>query len=303
MKVFITGGTGFIGKTITARLVRDGHTITLLTRSLRKEWILPEGASFLQGDPTRTGRWQSKITDHDAIINLAGASIFTRWTRKAKKKILESRILSTRHIVEAIDRKRDKKIHLINASAVGYYGACGDEKLDEGSPPGEDFLAHVVSLWESEARNAQRWGTRAVLCRFGIVLGKKGGALANIVPYFKRYIGAPFGKGTQWFSWIHEKDLAEIILFLLMHTEIDGPVNCTAPHPVRNKEMTKILGEVLHRPTFLPGIPSFALRAALGQSADILVKGQRVLPIKLRAFGFGHRFPTLKEALENLLVF
>ena len=236
MRVFITGGSGFVGSKLTAELTGQGHQVTILTRSIRKNLLLPEGASFLQGDPTHEGPWQESVADHDAVINLAGASIFARWTDDYKRTLRESRLLTTRHIVEAMAPRSGQETHLISTSAVGYYGFHGDEPLEEESPPGTDFLATLAADWEAAALEAKQYGARVVLCRFGIVLGRRGGALAQMLPSFRYWMGAPLGSGTQWFSWIHEQDLADIFRFVLERNDIDGPINCTAPDPVRNRE-------------------------------------------------------------------
>ncbi|MDY6855421.1 MAG: TIGR01777 family oxidoreductase [Thermodesulfobacteriota bacterium] len=301
MKVFITGGTGFVGTVLNDALTKMGHEVTILTRRIKKGQKRPNGASLLEGDPTKSGHWQEKVGEHETIINLAGASIFTRWTNQAKKEIFESRILTTRHLVESLMNSKGKVSSLLSTSAVGYYGFHGDEILSEDEGPGNDFLAQICSAWEAEALKAERHGIRVVLCRFGIVLGRNGGALARLTSIFKNYLGAPLGSGDQWFSWIHEEDLCDILLFLLKQKRIEGPINCTSPHPVRNKELTKTMGKALHKPTFLPNAPSFILRTILGEFANVLIKGQRVVSQKLSDSGYELTFPTLKEALEDLL--
>ena len=301
MKIFITGGTGFVGRALTSRLLQDGHGVTILTRSLEKARPLPEGASYLPGDPSKEGAWQERAAEHDGVVNLAGASIFRRWSDSAKKAIRESRILATRNIVKALEARRGKETHLLSASAVGYYGFQEDRELDEKSPPGDGFLAEVTRDWESAALAAEASGVRVALTRFGVVLGEGGGALEKMIPLFRWWLGSPLGSGKQWFSWIHQQDLAEIFSFLLERKEISGPVNCTAPVPVRNEEMTKILGEVLKKPTFMPSVPGFVLGAVLGEFGSVLLKGQKVLPRKLLDAGFTFRFPDLRAALEDLL--
>lgn len=301
MKIFITGGTGFIGRSLVARLLEGGHELTLLTRSLRHGRPLPPGASYLEGDPTQEGAWQETLAHHDGVINLAGASIFRRWTDEAKQVMRESRILTTNHIVEALKAKRTNQAHLLNASAIGYYGFHEDEALDENGAPGKGFLADLARDWESAALKARDSGSRVVLTRFGVVLGEGGGALEKMIPLFKWWLGSPLGRGKQWFSWIHRQDLTAALAFLLEHEAIDGPVNCTAPRPIQNEEMTKILGEVLGKPTFMPAVPGFVISAVLGEFGSILLKGQKVLPKKLLESGFAFRFPELRGALADLL--
>jgi uncharacterized protein len=301
MKAFITGGTGFVGSHLTRQLLDRNIQVTLLTRAVKPGRFLPAGASYLEGDPTRPGDWQSQVPSHEVIINLAGASIFHRWTDDYKKALLDSRILTTRNLVEALSPRKNQETVLINASAVGYYGFHEDEELSEEDPPGTDFLAVLASRWEEEAWKATAWGTRVVLCRFGIVLGDKGGALDQMVPLFRKGLGSSLGSGSQWFSWIHQQDLSNILLFLIEQPKISGPINCTSPNPLRNRELTKVLGEVLGKPTFLPSVPGFILKAVMGEFGDVLLKGQKVLPKKLIASGYSFRFLDIRQALSDLL--
>jgi len=301
MKIFMTGGTGFIGTTLTERLTNMGHQVTLLTRTVRSGRSLPDGATFLEGNPVEQGMWQERVKDHEVIINLAGASIFTRWTKDAKKEMRESRIKTTNNLVEAISVPNTKVRLVVSTSAVGYYGFHGDEDLDEASPPGEDFLAQLAREWESSALRAREADVDVVLMRFGVVLGKKGGALGMMIPVFKKYLGSPLGSGKQWFSWIHEEDLANIHLFLLDQKRISGPVNCTAPTPVRNGALAKVLGEVLSKPTFMPAVPGFVIRMIMGEFGSVLLNGQRVLPKRLLSMGFRFRYPEIKKALQSVL--
>ncbi|HON22516.1 MAG TPA: TIGR01777 family oxidoreductase [Syntrophales bacterium] len=301
MKVFMTGGTGFVGATLTRSLLEDGHEVRILTRPGESRRTIPAGAEVVVGDPVVRGLWQDRVSDHDVIINLAGASIFSRWNDTVKKQLRSSRILTTRHLVEALGRNDGGGKHLLSASAVGYYGFHDEEILTEDEPPGKDFLAALAADWEREALAAQGLGVRTVTCRFGIVLGRNGGALGQMLPLFKFWAGSPLGSGKQWFSWIHERDLAEIFLFLIRHTEIAGPVNCTAPEAVTNEVFTRVLGEVLQVPTFLPAVPGFMMKLVLGEFGDVLLQGQRVFPQKLQAAGYSFLFPTLREALTELL--
>jgi uncharacterized protein len=301
MRIFITGGTGFVGRSLMTRLLQDGHEITILTRSLKNARPLPDGASYVEGDPTKEGLWQERLAEHEGIINLAGASIFRRWTGAAKQVIRESRILTTKNIVTALEERKGKQTHLLSTSAIGYYGFQEDQELDEKSPAGEGFLADLTRDWESAALAAENSGARVVLTRFGVVLGEKGGALEKMIPLFRYWLGSPLGSGKQWFSWIHRQDLANIFAFLLERPEISGPVNCTAPGPVRNVDMTRMLGEVMNKPTFMPAVPGLVLSALLGEFGSMLLKGQRVVPGKLLEMGFPFRFPELQQALFALL--
>lgn len=301
MKVLITGGSGFVGSRLTRELTTSGHEVTVLTRTVKKGRCLPPGAVFLEGNPTQEGPWQDHVADHDAFINLAGASIFARWNDRYKKELWESRIFTTRHLVEAMEARKGKERHLISTSAVGYYGFHGDEPIEEDDPPGTDFLARLASDWESAALEARNFDARVTICRFGIVMGKRGGALAQMITPFRFWMGAPLGAGRQWFSWIHELDLARMFLFLLDNRDLDGPINCTAPTPLRNREMTKLIGKSLGKPVFLPPVPGFIIRLILGEFGNVILKGQRVYPRRLTDHGFTFAFPTMERALADLL--
>jgi hypothetical protein len=298
MNIFITGGTGFVGKGLTQSLIDSGHRVTLLTRSLRKTGSHPPAVSLVEGDSTREGEWQKSVSEHEAVINLAGASIFSRWTPEMKRILRESRILTTRNLVEAFEGSGVRTF--FSTSAIGYYGFHGDEELTESSPPGSDFLAQLAMDWEKEALKAEISGVRVVLTRFGIVLGEEGGALGQMVPMFQKYLGGPLGSGRQWFSWIHRKDLTQAFLFLLSKPGISGPVNFTAPNPVRNRDLAAALGRVLNRPARLPA-PGFMLRLVLGEFGSILLEGQKVIPGKLLHGGFQFRYPKIEEALAEIL--
>jgi uncharacterized protein (TIGR01777 family) len=301
MKIFMTGGTGFVGTNLIQRLTQKGHGVTVLTRTIREGRPLPQGASYLQGNPTEEGAWQQGAAEHEAVINLAGSSIFRRWTNASKRDMVDSRVLTTQNLVKALSARKGKETLLISTSAVGYYGFHEEEELDEDSPPGDDFLATLAQDWETSALRAQGYGTRVVLLRSGIVMGSRGGALAQIVPVFNKYMGSPLGSGRQWFPWIHEEDLANIYLYILERKDISGPINCTSPNPVRNEEMTKILGEVLGKPTLMPAVPGFILKMMMGEFGSVLLKGQRVLPKRLLEMGFRFSFPDFREALKDLL--
>jgi uncharacterized protein (TIGR01777 family) len=239
------------------------------------------------------------VAEHDWIINLAGASIFNRWTAAVKKAVYDSRILTTRNLLKAL-AAGDRRQLLCSASAIGFYGPRGEETLTEASGPGQDFLGRLAQDWEAEALKAQDLGVRVVLTRFGIVLGKDGGALAQMVPMFRRFMGGPVGSGEQWFSWMHQADQARAFLFVQEHPELSGPVNFTSPNPVRNRELAKALGRVLSRPSFMLA-PAFMVRLILGEFADVVLEGQKVLPKKLLDAGFTFNFPTIDRALADLL--
>lgn len=303
MKIFMTGGTGFVGTTLTHRLLREGNQVTILTRKAPSDSAArtQEGLSYVEGDPTRSGAWQESVPGHDVVINLAGASIFRRWNRETKDLIRQSRVQTTTNLVDALAGGPAEGTVLLSTSAVGYYGFHNDEELDEESPPGEDFLATVTRDWEAAANRAQALGVRVILCRFGIVLGKEGGALAQLIPLFQKGLGSPLGSGRQWLSWIHEEDLVGIYLFLMGRGDVSGPVNCTAPNPVTNRELTHALGKALGKPTFLPPVPGFIVKVMKGEFGTVLLNGQRVLPKRLLGLGFRFRFPDMGSALKDLV--
>jgi len=300
VKIFMTGGTGFIGPHIAARLIRDGHEVTILMRSAGEAKEPVPGVAYLKGDPTQSGSWQEEMRNFDTVINLAGASIFSRWTEQQKRAIRESRISTTRNIVEAIEISAGKSFTLFSTSAVGYYGFHGDEDLTEESPAGNDFLASVAAEWESEARAAQKKGARVVTTRFGIVLGDTGGVLGQMIPIFKSFIGGSIGNGRQWFSWVHMKDLTEAFIFLLNHPEISGPVNVCSPMPVQNKDLARAVGRALHRPSFFPA-PGFMVKLVLGEFGSVILQGQKVLPRRLLESGFVFEYPEIGKAIESLV--
>lgn len=301
MKVFITGGTGFVGTTLSRKLAQEGHDVTVLTRSLKHRTEPLQGISYAEGDPTQKGPWQEKVADREVVINLAGASIFRRWNDTAKKLIWESRIQTTQNLVEALSERKGEATHFLSTSAVGYYGFHQDEVLDESSPSGEGYLADLCKEWESAALKAKDHGVYVTLMRFGIVLGRRGGALQQMIAPFQWWMGSPLGSGNQWFSWVHEQDLVDIFLFLIKEKRISGGVNCTAPSPVTNRELTKTLGEVLGKPTFMPAVPGFVMSLVLGEFGSVLLKGQRVVPRRLLEAGFRFSFPDLRSALKDLL--
>jgi uncharacterized protein (TIGR01777 family) len=301
MHIMVVGGSGFVGRILNRRLSRSGHALTVLSRSSKAREHLPEGVSICLGDPTRPGAWQNEAAVHEVLINLAGAPIFGRWTKSQKELIRNSRIQTTRNLVEALSKYQgDEAPVLINASAIGYYGFHGDEELNEASPPGDDFLARVCQDWEAEALKAKEHGGRVIRARFGVILGPDGGALTQMLSIFKKGLGGRLGSGKQWFSWIHINDLIDAFNFFLARPSETGAFNLTAPHPVTNSELTRVLAEVLERPAFLPA-PAFAVKLLMGEMGSVLLKGQKVLPKALLDAGFKFKYARLPEALQDLL--
>jgi hypothetical protein len=298
MHVLVCGSSGFVGSRLVPFLIEKGHQVTGMARHPSRDGFEHPAFRFLEGDGTRPGDWQDAAREADAVINLAGVSIFRRWSAKAKKEIYDSRILTTRHVVAALPENRPAAF--LNTSAVGFYGPRGEETVDESTPAGDDFLARLSVDWEAEARAAEKKGARVVLDRFGIVLSRGGGALAGMLPAFRLGAGGPLGSGRQWFPWIHMEDLLAAHLFVLERPEVSGPVNFTAPNPVRNRDLAKSLGRVLNRPAFLR-MPGFLLRAAAGEFGEVLLNGQYVLPAKLKEMGFAFSYPELEAALRDCL--
>jgi len=297
MKLVVTGATGFIGSVLCNRLSDQGHTLTLLTRSGPRNGST-QNKRWLHWTPDSLGEWEKTVDGADGIINLAGESIAAkRWTPQQKRRIVTSRLDTTHGLIEAIVKAQQKPKFLINSSAIGYYGPRGDELITEEAEPGPGFLAETTRDWENEASRAESLGLRVVYLRTGIVLGCDGGALAKMVLPFKFFVGGPLGSGKQWMSWIHIEDEVGLILHLAGHAQASGPVNATAPNPVTMNEFCQTLGKVLGRPSWAP-VPAFALRLLLGEMAEMLLTGQRVVPAAAQRFGYQFRYPNLEEALQ-----
>ena len=298
MHVFITGGLGFVGSNLSRYLLDKGHRVTAVGRQTGQGGTRNENYSFIAADTTKPGDWQARLKDADVVVNLAGKSIFKRWTRKYKQAIYESRILTTRNVVAAL--AHDKTVTLFSASGAGYYGSRGDDILKEDEPCGDDFLSGISVDWEKEALQAEQKGGRAVMMRFGVVIGNGGGAMQKMIPAYKFFVGGPIGSGRQWFPWIHVEDLMAAIVFIMENKEVKGPVNFCAPAPVRNKDLAKALGRVLRRPALMPA-PAFMIRAVLGEFGSVLLDSQRVVPDKLLNAGFQFQYPDIQSALRSLI--
>jgi uncharacterized protein (TIGR01777 family) len=293
MRIAVTGATGFIGKRVVERLLARGDDVVAITRELdRARPLLPSSVALVAWEELEQG-----LGEVDAAINLAGDPVVGRWTEAKKARVKGSRVDGTKRLVAALHKTRARV--LVSASAVGYYGPHGDEELDEDSPAGSDFLAGVCQAWETEARAFAGAARRTVCVRTGVVLGKGGGALAQMVTPFKMFAGGPVGSGKQWTSWIHLDDLASLYLFALDDARAQGTFNGTAPNPTTMKELAKALGRALHRPSWLP-VPAAAVRTMFGEGATVVLDGQRVLPKRPLALGFQFRFANLDEAMADL---
>jgi len=294
MHVLITGGTGFIGQALCAALLQAGHTLSVLTRdAVRARAQLPA--------PVRVLAALDEARDVEAVVNLAGEPLMAgRWNAARKVAFRASRLGTTQALVAWMARQSVRPRVLVSGSAIGYYGPRDDEALDESAAPGDDFAAHLCRDWETEAMQAEGLDVRTCRVRTGIVLAADGGALAKMLPPFRLGAGGPMGDGRQWMSWIHRDDLVGLLLWLLERDQAGGAYNGTAPTPVTNREFARTLGAALHRPALIP-TPAFALRLGFGDMAQLLLTGQRVLPAHALAEGFTFRFPTLDEALDDLL--
>jgi uncharacterized protein (TIGR01777 family) len=299
MNTMIIGATGFVGTYLTKALLRSNHRVTGVARSGRtKDGAADDRYRFLAADATRPGEWQQALSGMDAVVNLAGRSVFGRWSDAVKKEIRDSRILTTRRVVEALPETRPTV--LVNASGVGYYGDRGEDTLSEEEPAGEGFLPRLVVEWESEALKASRKNCRVVMLRLGVVLGRGGGAMAQMIPAFKSFLGGPIGDGRQWFPWIHAADVVAAVQFALAQPEVNGALNCCAPEPARNRDLARALGKALNRPSALAA-PAFMIRLALGEFGGMLLESQRAVPRKLLQHGFAFQFPDIASALKAVV--
>ncbi|HXH73498.1 MAG TPA: TIGR01777 family oxidoreductase [Bacteriovoracaceae bacterium] len=300
MRVLVTGATGFIGKVIVKQLLDSGDQVVVLTSNIAKAAIrLGSECKYFQWSDTNTLPPQEAFEGVDGVIHLMGESIANkRWDEEQKKKIYDSRIQSTSRLVERMAMLEKKPKTLVSTSAVGIYGDRGEEEITEKSAVANDFLAHVCKNWENEASRATSIGCRVSIIRTGVVLGKGGGALAKMLPIFKKGIGGPLGSGKQYMSWIHIDDLAALYIECLKNPVFNGVFNGTAPYPATNKEFSRALGKALHRPALIPA-PNFAIKAAFGEMSSILLQGQKVLPAKSKEVKFRYRYPTLDMALKE----
>ncbi|MBS4206514.1 TIGR01777 family oxidoreductase [Bacillus sp. FJAT-50079] len=299
MHILIAGGSGFVGQILQEKLLANGMNVTILTRTPSKinqteqlravEWLTPNSKP------------EAKLSHVDAIINLAGESINgLRWTNAKKQRIMDSRMKATREIIRLLTALETKPEVLVNASAVGYYGMSNTEIFTEKSmTDAHDFLATVVRMWEKEAAVAQSLGVRTVFARLGIVLGR-GGALPLMALPYRFGAGGTVGSGEQWVSWIHVEDVAGLIQFAIKQKNLSGPLNVTAPEPVKMREFGKTIGRVLHRPHWLP-VPSFAMKALLGEMSEMLLQGQKALPEKALEHRYVYKYPNLEKALNKSL--
>ena len=298
MKIVITGGSGFVGTHLSNYLLSGGHRVTALGRSADPHRIHHKSYNYVAADTTRPGDWQKEFEDADAVVNLAGTTIFKRWTAGYKKQIYESRIITTRNVVASLPRGRN--IILCSASGAGYYGSRGNDLLKENETAGDDFLAGVSVDWEKEALQAADEHLRVVVMRFGVILGKDGGALAKMIPAFKFFVGGSMGSGQQWFPWMHLADLMAAVQFILENDQVNGPVNFCAPNPIRYRDLAKTLVEALKRPTVMT-TPAFLIRLVMGEFGEVFLASQRIVPDKLLSHGFSFKYPHINDAIRAVV--
>jgi len=301
-KIIITGATGLIGKKITSQLIERGDEVIIFTRDAKKtKTIFPLAKECVEWNYKNSFEWQKYLENYDAVIHLAGANVFSkRWTDVFKKEILESRVQSTRSLIEAIKLCNKKPEVFISASAVGYYGDAGENTLTEDSIAGNDFLAQVCKVWEAESAPIEQVGIRRVIIRTGIVLSLNDGALKQMLPSFKYFIGGALGSGKQWFPWIHIDDIAGIFLHALDNKKLHGAVNAASPKILRMKEFANLLGKIINRPSIF-SVPGSILKLALGEVANVVLASQRINVNKLIESGYKFKFENLEDALKDLL--
>jgi uncharacterized protein (TIGR01777 family) len=300
--VLITGGSGFIGRRLAQELLKRGDRVTVLTRDVGKSrGKLPEGVRVAGWTPTKEGPWYDELETVDAVVHLAGELVAQRWSDAKKAEIVASRVGSTDRLVEAIGRAKKKPKVLVCASATGFYGARDpNEELTETSERGAGFLAELVENWENAAKKATSHGVRTAMLRIGVVFGKGGGALEKMVPPFKMFVGGPIGSGAQVYSWIHLEDVIGLMLLAIDDERASGPINATSPYPATAGEIAKGIGLTLNRPSFFK-VPSFVVKAMLGEAAEILIDSQRVVPRRAVELEYEFRYARLMPALESIL--
>jgi uncharacterized protein (TIGR01777 family) len=308
LRVTVTGATGLLGTRLVAELRAHGSEVTVLSRDPQRarEKLASDASNgtleALPWDPLKESAPAGALERRHTVVHLAGEEVAQRWSEPAKRAIRESRVLGTRHLVDGLRAipAADRPATLISGSAIGYYGARGEEPIDEEAPAGNDFLAQVCREWEEQAHAAQTLGMRVVQIRTGVVLDSDGGALAKMLPAFRLGLGGPVAGGHQYVSWIHPHDHIEILRAAIADERWSGPINATAPTPETNHELARTLGHALHRPALLP-VPAFALHALYGGMAQIVTTGARVLPAKALVLGFQFRYPKLEQALAAAL--
>ncbi len=297
MKIVIAGGTGFIGHHLSQELLRNNFEVCILSRSNKQG---SGGISYAQWDGRTVGAWAQALDGAAAVVNLTGRNILTRWTDSTKREILSSRLQPIKALISAMQQVGRKPDVFVSASAVGYYGDTGAEPVTESHRSGSGFAAYVCAQWEAAARQAEVVGVRTAIPRIGLVLDRDGGALKPMALAFSLFAGGPVGSGKQYFPWIHMRDLVRALILPIQDDSLTGPYNVAAPEQITMKEFAGILGDVMKRPSWLP-VPAFAVRLALGEAAEMVLDGQRVIPSVLTEHGFRFDFTNAHDALRDLM--
>jgi uncharacterized protein len=325
-RVVVTGATGMIGRALCKQLIAKGYQVVAFSRDPQKaRRSVPGAAEYVAWTPSETGPWASAVDGAYGVIHLAGASLFgKRWSEAYKREIIRSREVGTRGLVNAVAQAQIKPQTFVSMSAVGYYGPHGDEQLDESAPPGNDFLAQVCQIWEREGKRSEDLGIRTVIFRSGVVLGgdeklsipidfgsasldrpgiilkTEEGAFPLLVMPFYFFAGGPILPGTQWFAWIHADDTVGLLMMALEDQRVRGPLNATAPEPQTNRDFAKTIGLVMGRPAWMP-VPGFAMKLLLGEMADMITTGQRVIPRKAKELGYQFKYPNAQHAIRAIV--
>jgi uncharacterized protein (TIGR01777 family) len=300
MHVTVTGATGLIGRRLVAALQARGDDVTVLSRDPNRARAALGGVEAHAWSPLDEPAPASALSGRDAMVHLAGESIAQRWTDESRRRIHDSREVGTRNLVAGLSAADPRPRALVSASGVDYYGPRGDEPITEDATPGDDYLARMCIAWEQEAQAARELGVRVVLVRTAIVLDRKGGALAKMLPFFRLGVGGPVAGGRQYLPWIHPDDTVGIYLAALDDEAWSGPVNAGAPDPPTNREFSRVLGRVLRRPAFAP-VPGLAVRLLYGDMAELVLGGQRIVPSVALARGYRFRHADLEAALRDVL--
>jgi uncharacterized protein (TIGR01777 family) len=306
MRVLIAGGSGLIGRALTLKFSEAGNEIVILSRSPGKVNRLPVRARAVEWDGKTINDWEKLIEVTDVVINLTGENLSgngilpSRWTKDRKKRIVQSRINSGRILAQAIEKANKKPSVFVQASGINYYDSYANKAVTEDDLAGNDFLANLSKEWEASSQGVEATGVRRVIIRNGVVLSDKGGALRFLTLPYKLFVGGKLGKGNQIYSWIHIKDVVDVIGFLIQNTHAKGPFNLTSPNPVTNDEFGRTIASVLKRSHYFT-VPAFAMQLAFGEVATVVLNGQKVIPEKLMESGYKFQYPLLENALIDLL--
>ncbi|HAL15494.1 MAG TPA: TIGR01777 family protein [Anaerolineaceae bacterium] len=300
MYILIAGGSGLIGTALTRKLLADNHTVTVLSRNPEAH-SAPQGVRFVGWDGCSAAGWGSLVNETDVIVNLAGVNLGGGlWTRKRKEALVNSRLYAGQAIMDALTQAEKRPEVLVQASAVGYYRANGDTLLDESSPPGSDFQGDLCQRWEESTRSAEELGVRRVVIRSGVVFEHGAFILKMFLLPFRMFVGGSIGNGKQYISWIHINDEVNAITYLINNRDASGSFNLMSPQPVRNADLGRMIGRVLHRPYWFP-VPAFAMRLALGELSTVVLDSWRGVPTRLSNLGFQFTFENAESALQDLV--